>query len=301
MTAEKNYRSGYVIIAGKPNVGKSTLINAILKQKIAAVSFRPQTTQRRQLGILTTPDAQIIFMDTPGMHQGDFKLSQFINEEARIALGDGDVLLFLVDVLQKPDDEDIWLAKEISKLEDKPVIFLVLNKVDQADPAWLHDRIAQYAALLEVDEIIEISAQNRINVDGLLEKIITHLPEGDPFYPEDQVTDYYERQICEELIRAACLTNLKDEIPYGVAVQVQEFSERPDESAYIVATIYVERESHKGIVIGKGGDMIRLIGSQARKEIEEACDRKVFLDLKVKEAKNWRNDLPSLKRFGYKK
>lgn len=292
------YKSGFVALVGKPNVGKSTLLNAYVGQKIAAVSYKPQTTRKRQLGILTQDQAQIVFIDTPGMHTGDYQLSQFINEEAQMALRDADLLLFIVDASRSPDGEDRQLAEEIQGSAQETQVLLVLNKMDQVSPDELETREAQYRDLLDFDDVIAISAITTYGREQLLEKVISLLPEGPRFYPEDQITDIYEREIAEDLIRAAALENLHEEVPYGIFVRVDDYQVRNEGTIYIHATIIVERDSHKGIVIGKGGKMIKKIGTQSRQQIEEMSGEKVFLELKVKVEKNWRNNPDFLRRYG---
>ena len=292
------YRSGYVALVGKPNVGKSTLLNHYMGQKIAAVSARPQTTRRRQLGILTLDQAQIVFIDTPGMHAGEYKLSQFINEEAEFALLDADVILFMVDASVDPDREDQQLAGEIcEKVKSVPVL-LVLNKMDLVDPAVYSERLARFQTLLDFVDRVELSANTQSGRDRLLEKIVELLPEGPQYFPETQVTATYEREIAEDLIRAAALGFLRDEVPYGIYVRVDDYTEREPGRRYIHATILVERESHKGIVIGKRGSMIKQISTQSRQEIESMSGESVFLDLQVKVEKNWRNNPDFLRRYG---
>jgi GTP-binding protein Era len=292
------YKSGYVALVGKPNVGKSTLLNHYIGQKIAAVSVKPQTTRRRQLGILTEPGAQIIFVDTPGMHDAQYKLSQFINEEARFAFMDADVILFIADASQPPDAEDRTLAAEISKNVHNPKILLVLNKVDLISAAELENRREAYSALMDFDDRISISAIKESGRRDLLDKIIQMLPEGPQYYPEDQITTTYEREIAEDLIRAAALHYLREEVPYGIFVRVEDYKERAKGKRYVRATILVERDSHKGIVIGRRGSMLKQIGTLAREEIEEMSGEEIFLDLKVKVEKNWRNDPDFLRRYG---
>ncbi|MFU8826935.1 MAG: GTPase Era [Brevefilum sp.] len=294
----KGYKSGYVALLGKPNVGKSTLLNHYIGQKIAAVSFKPQTTRRRQLGILTSEKAQIIFVDTPGMHAGAYKLSEFINEEARYALMDADLILFIADASQMPDHEDRQLALEVAEKAGRTTKLLVLNKTDLIDPTLAEQRSAAYAALLDFDDQIFISAITQIGQEALLERIIELLPEGPQYFPEGQITNTYEREISEDLIRAAALSFLRDEVPYGIYVRVDDYKTRENDMLYIHATLIVERESHKGIVIGKGGSMIKQISTAARQEIEELSAQPVFLELKVKVEKNWRNNPAFLSRHG---
>lgn len=294
----EGYKSGYVALVGKPNVGKSTLLNHYIGQKIAAVSYKPQTTRRRQLGILTTDKAQIIFVDTPGLHSGDFKLSQFINEEAQYALMDADLILFMVDVSQFPDQEDQKIAQEVVDKSGDSKKLLVLNKIDLSDPAVIDQHQQAYQALMDFDDQIRISAITEAGRDELMERIIELLEEGPQYFPEDQVTDTYEREIAEEIIRAAALHHLRDEVPYAIYVRVNDYRLRDDDKRYIHATIFVERESQKGIVIGKGGSMIKEISTMAREEIEEMSGESVFLDLTVKVEKNWRNNPDFLRRYG---
>jgi len=292
------FKSGYVALLGKPNVGKSTLLNHYIGQKIAAVSFKPQTTRRRQLGILTTDTAQVIFVDTPGLHSGAYKLSEFINAEARFALMDADLILFLVDASQWPDREDQQLAQEVAEKAPNTQKLLVLNKIDLVEQPAAQQIENAYTGLLDFDETIRISAITAVGRDALLERIIQLLPEGPKYFPEGQITGTYEREIAEDLIRAAALTFLRDEVPYGIYVRVDDYKTRENDMLYIHATVIVERDSHKGMVIGRGGSMIKQISTAARQEIEEMSGNPVFLELKVKVEKNWRNDPAFLKRHG---
>lgn len=292
------HKSGYVALMGKPNVGKSTLLNHYMGQKIAAVSFKPQTTRQRQLGILTLDQAQIVFVDTPGLHSGGYKLSQFINEEAEFAFMDADLILFMVDATQDPDREDRLLADAIRERRGDASVLLVLNKMDQVDLATFERREAAFQELMAFEDQIRISAASEAGRERLLDRIIELLPEGPQYFPEGQVTVTYEREIVEDLIRAAALTFLQDEVPYGVLVRVDDYETRADDLRYIHATIFVERESHKGIVIGKSGSMIKQISTQARQEIEEMSGEKVYLELQVKVANNWRNNPDFLRRYG---
>lgn len=294
----EGFKSGFVALVGKPNVGKSTLLNYYIGQKIAAVSFRPQTTRKRQLGILTTEDAQIVFVDTPGLHSGEYKLSEFINEEAQYALMDSDLILFVVDSSQFPDREDQQIAEKVKERSGNASLLLVMNKIDLVEQEIVDKHEQAYQELLDFDDTIRISAITETGRDELLERIKTLLPEGPKYYPEEQVTDTYEREIAEEMIRAAALHFLRDEVPYGIFVRVNDYRLREDEKRYIHATIFVERDSQKGIVIGKGGSMIKQISTMAREEIEEMSGESVFLDLTVKVEKNWRNNPEFLRRYG---
>ena len=297
--SSKNFRAGYGPLVGRPNVGKSTLMNALLGQKVAAVSPRPQTTRLRQLGILTLDNAQVIFMDTPGMHLPVHKLGEYMNQVAEDSLRDADVILWLVDASAPPTEEDRRVAARLMALKHQPPILLVLNKIDVVNAGVLAEREGLFQALLPQGKSITVSAVTGQNCEVLLQQILALLPEGAPFFSEDQVTDFYERDIAAELIREAALNNLRDEIPHGMAVRIDEFTERSNGSAYIHATLLVERETHKGIVIGKNGEMLKKIGSTARGEIESMSGRKVFLELKVKVNANWRNRPDALRWLGY--
>ena len=296
----EDFRCGYIAILGKPNVGKSTLVNALLGQKIAAVSPRPQTTRRRQLGILTLPEAQLIFVDTPGVHTPHHKLGEFFNQEAETALEGVDVALFLVDASLEPDDEDRQVADLLHHLRPRPDLVLGLNKTDKVPAEVLEAARSAYQALLPEALPLAFSAATRQGLKELVVALTVRLPVRPAEFPEEQITDYYEREIAAELVREAALVFLKDEVPHALAVRLDEFSERPNGSAYIAATLLVEHDSQKGIVIGEGAGMLRKIGSAARKEIESMSGRKVYLDLHVKVDKNWRDDENALRRLGYK-
>lgn len=293
------FKAGYVALVGRPNVGKSTLMNTLLRQKVAAVSPRPQTTRLRQLGILTLEHAQVVFIDTPGIHLPVHKLGEYMNRVAEDSLSDTDVILWLVAGSVTPTEEDRRIAARLLELKHRPPVLLVLNKIDLVKPELLEERKAVYQEMLPQVALFTISATAGINCNVLLDRVINLLPEGSPFFDEDQITDFYERDIAAELIREAALHHLRDEIPHGIAVRIDEFTERSDGSAYIHATLLVEKESHKGIVIGKGGEMLKRIGSSARFEIERMSGRKIFLALRVKVSENWRNRPDALRWLGY--
>jgi GTP-binding protein Era len=295
-----DFRSGFIAILGKPNVGKSTLVNAILGQKIAAVSPRPQTTRRRQLGILTLPDAQLVFVDTPGVHTPKHKLGQFFNQEAEEALDGVDVVLFLVDASLEPDDEDRQAASLLWRLRRRPDLVLGLNKIDKVPGPALELVRAEYQVLVPDAPALAFSAASHQGLKELLEAITARLPVRPAEFPAEQITDLYEREIAAELIREAALVFLRDEVPHALAVRLDEFSERENGNAYIAATLLVEHDSQKGIVIGERATMLKKIGSAARMEIEAMSGRKVFLELRVKVDKDWRDDENALRRLGYK-
>ncbi|MCD6518844.1 MAG: GTPase Era [Anaerolineae bacterium] len=292
-----DHRSGFVALMGKPNVGKSTLLNAWLGIKISAVSPKPQTTRTRLLGILTRPDAQVIFVDTPGIHQPKNKLGDFMVQAAKRALPDSDLVLFIVDVSRPPSEEDEQVARLFRGCEVP--VFLVLNKTDLISGDRLEANQAAYEALGHFDEVMRISALTGYNREELLEKIIARLPLGPRYYPEDQLTDQQERFIAAELIREQVLRFLEQEVPHAIAIVIQEFKERPNGMLYISAYIYTEKESQKGIVIGRKGAMLKRIGQEARKSLEAFFERRVYLDLWVKVRKNWRRKEHYLREFGF--
>jgi GTP-binding protein Era len=294
-----SHRSGFVALAGKPNVGKSTLINVLLGQKVAAVSPRPQTTRRRQLAILSREDAQLIFVDTPGLHHPRHRLGEYMNQDTVKALEDADAVLFLGDLSTPPEEEDRLVVEAIQRLKHPHPLIFGLNKVDLVSAGELAERVQAYQELLPEAPVIPFSATLGQNLDLLLSALIAALPEGPPLYDPEQITDFYERDIAADLIREAALLLLRDEVPHGIAVRIDEYKERGETGAYIAATLLVERESHKAIVIGEGGAMIKRIGSAARQEIERISGRRAYLELRVKVSKNWRDDPNTLRWLGY--
>ncbi len=299
MNFTEDFRSGYVALIGRPNVGKSTLMNALIGQKVAAVSPRPQTTRQRQLGIFTSDSTQMVFVDTPGLHKPAHKLGEFMNQVAEDSLQDADLIVWLVEANTDPIPEDLRIASLLNGIKSLPPLILAINKTDLVDAQKLIERQELYRQLIPQAQVLLFSAASKKGLPALQEAIREKLPQGTPFFDPDQVTDFYERDIAGELIREAALLHLRDEIPHGIAVRIDEFTERPDGSAYIYATIFVERDSHKGIVIGKGGEMLKRIGSGARAEIEKMGEHKVFLELRVKVNPNWRNKPDVLRWLGY--
>jgi GTP-binding protein Era len=299
------HRSGFVAVLGKPNVGKSTLMNGLLGQKIAIVSKKPQTTRNQLLGILTMErergdgaDAQIVFLDTPGIHKPHHKLGEYMVETAVRTIPDADVILYLVDVARMPGGEDRHIAALLREQCRVPLL-LVLNKADLLPPESVAAHVEAYQDLVEAEYALLVSALHGDNLDILLEAIVERLPFGPRYYPEDQVTDQEVRFIAAELIREQVLRHLHQEVPYSVAVVVQDFKERTHTLTYISANIFVERDTQKGIILGHRGTMIKRIGQDARREIEDLLGSKVFLELWVKVRKKWRRDEKELRRLGY--
>jgi len=292
-----DHRSGFVALVGKPNVGKSTLLNAWLPAKLAPVSPKPQTTRSNLRGILTRPDAQIIFVDTPGIHLPHNKLGEYMVKAAQTVLADADVLVFVVDVCGPPAVSDLEIARRLMQV--RTPIVLALNKMDLVAPEDLLSNWKAYESLGEYDDSIGISATEGNNLDTLLEAIIVRLPLGPRYYPPSQLSDQSERWIASEIIREQVLRELSEEVPHSVAVVVQDYNERENGALYISAYIYAEKESQKGIVIGRGGRMLKKIGRGARREIEQFSQRRVYLDLWVKVRKNWRRRDQDLREFGY--
>lgn len=298
----EGHKSGFVTVVGRPNVGKSTLLNTLLAQKIAIVTPRPQTTRTRQLGILTMPGYQMIFMDTPGIIKSPrHRLDEYMLEEATETLTDADVILWVVDAGTLPNAGDQALAAELKPLAQNTPIILAINKSDLLMPEQVIPTCDAYHNLLPDASWILISALHGRGSDELLQMLVDALPEGPRYYPADQVTNAYLRDIAAEMIREQVLLQVRDEIPYGVAVQILEFKERENDVVYISANIFVERDSHKKIIIGAKGAQLRQIGASARREIEKLTQGKVFLELWVKAEPKWRRSEQALRRFGYSK
>lgn len=295
------FRAGYVAIIGRPNVGKSTLVNRMLGQKLSIVSPRPQTTWHRILGIKNLPQTQLLFVDTPGMHKSDAVFNQSLVRAARRAMADADVLLWLIDASQPEDPDDQLILEELRERKTtKAPVILAPNKVDLVEKPLLLPLIARWQEAYAFAEIVPISATAGDNVDRLESLLVQHAPAGQPFYPPDELSDRPERFFIAEIIRERAFALLHQELPYAVAVQVEAVKAREGQDLTDVeATIYVEKEAQKGIVIGAGGKMLKRIGERARPEIEELLGTRVFLRLWVKVQQGWRKDEAALRRFGY--
>lgn len=295
----ENHKSGFVAVVGRPNVGKSTLMNALLQQKIAIVTPRAQTTRTRQLGILTAADHQIVFIDTPGIMKRPYhRLDEFMLQTALEALQDADVVLWLVDISKSPGRGDRQIAQYLRELPPAMVI-LALNKLDVTHAEDVLPHSEAYRELLPDVAWLAFSALTGAGVDELHGMLVEKLPVGPRFYPPDQVTDAYVRTIAGELIREQLLLQLRDEVPHAVAVEVTAYSEQENGVVHIAADIIVERDGHKRIVIGRQGSLIKSIGTAARQEIEALIDGPVYLDLFVKVTPDWRQKAGVLRRLGY--
>lgn len=291
--AEKEIRSGFIAIIGRPNAGKSTLLNRILGQKVAIISDKPQTTRNSIRGIYNSPDMQAIFVDTPGIHKPRHKLNERMMAASNAAMADSDIVFYLVDATASFGSGEEYIIKELASC--KCPVFLIINKIDLILPEQLLPMIAAYSTHFDFTEIVPISASTGESVDRLLKVIEEYLPVGPRFYPEDIVSDQPEQLLISELIREQVLHATRDELPHSVAVTISAMEERPGDKLYIEANIYVERDSQKGIIIGKQGQMLKNIGSGARREIERLLGCSVYLELHVKAKKDWRNNERLLK------
>ncbi len=297
---DKTYKTGFVTLIARPNIGKSTLLNQIAGQKIAITSPVAQTTRHQIRCIYTDDTAQIIFIDTPGVHRPLNKLGEFLSEESRTSLDDSDVVIFLADASEEPGAGDRWIVENYLKNTKLPVI-IALNKIDKANKRNLENYLICYKQLFEKNyPVVKISAKTGKNVKALLDKVKEYLPFGEKLYPDDEITDQNLRSITSEVIREKIILNTKDEIPHSVAVIVEDYK-HTDDIDKIKAQIIVSAESQKGIIIGKGGSMLKKIGTEARKEIEEIAQNKVFLEIFVKVKKGWQKDENTLKLLGYEK
>lgn len=299
---ENNFKSGYVSVIGRPNVGKSTLLNAIIGEKISAISSKPQTTRQNITFIHTDEDAQIIFLDTPGIQKPKNKLGEFMLTESKEGIEDSDVITYIVDTSKKIGRAERSIIDILKEYKGKLPIILLINKVDTIRKDELLEIISMYAEEEIFDDIIPISAMKNDGVDIYLEILKKFLKPGPMYYPEDMITDKNERFIVAEIIREKGLIYLNEEVPHGLAISIEKFKKRADKNMYdIDANIYVERDTHKGILIGKNGSMLKRIGTEAREEAERLLDAKVNLQIWVKVEKNWRDRDNLVKRFGYDK
>ena len=293
------HKSGFVAIVGRPNVGKSTLLNRIVGQKIAIMSDKAQTTRNKIQGVYTTPEAQLIFIDTPGIHKPKHRLGDFMVESAYSALREVDAVLFMISADQKRGRGDDFIIERLKNVQSP--VYLIINKIDKVHPDELLGIIEDYSAQMPLAQVVPISATEGNNVDRLMEVLIAEMPEGPQYFPDDQVTDHPEYFIVSELIREKVLFLTRDEVPHSVAVVVDSMKRNENDKIQIQATIIVERDSQKGIIIGKGGKMLKEIGTKARKDIENLLGDKVFLELWVKVQKDWRDKRVYLQDFGYRK
>ncbi|WP_068674329.1 GTPase Era [Oceanobacillus sp. Castelsardo] len=293
-----NYKSGFIAIIGRPNVGKSTFLNRVIGQKIAIMSDKPQTTRNKIQGVLTTNDSQIIFIDTPGIHKPKHRLGDFMVQVAENTLNEVDAVIFMINAKEGYGRGDQFIMDLLQKA--KTPVFLIINKIDLVHPDDLFPLIDEYKDKVDFEEIIPISALQGNNVTHLLDVLKSHLPEGPQYYPEEQITDHPERFIITELIREKVLELTREEIPHSIAVVMENLEKRESNAVFIQATIVTERKTQKGILIGKQGSMLKEIGKKARKDIEALLGSKVYLELWVKVKKDWRNKQSQLHEFGFR-
>lgn len=295
---KKTFKSGYVAIVGKPNVGKSTLINDFLGCKLSIVTPKPQTTRKKIMGVLTKEEYQIVFYDTPGIMEPKYELQKYMVKKAYEAIEDADVILMMAEPFEPPAEKDKDFFEKLSHL-NIPVI-LAINKIDLVEKDSLIPILSAYDKRFKFAEIVPISALKGTNLDLMLNLVVKYLPEGEPFYPEDYMTDYNERFLASEIIREKVFEFYGEEIPYSTTVEIEEFKEREAGKDFIKAIIFVERDSQKGIIIGESGKAIKRVGVIAREEIEKQTGRKVYLELWVKVMEKWRKDKSKLYKLGYK-
>lgn len=298
MNSEKGFKSGFVAVVGRPNVGKSTLINALIDDKIVIVSDKAQTTRNRIVCVYTDEKKQIVFMDTPGIHKPKHKLGEFMVDQAVDSLREVEAVLFVVAANEKRGPGDNFVIEQLHKV-NVPV-FLIVNKIDTMEKQDLLEAIVSYENSYPFEAVVPISAREKDNIEEVVNLLEKHLPEGPKYFPDDMITDQPERLIISDIVREKILLQTHDEIPHAIAVDVDEMKTRDDGTTYIRATIYVERDSQKGIIIGKQGAMLKLIGKQARADIERLLATKVFLDVWVKVKKDWRNKSGMLSELGYR-
>ena len=298
MNSEKGFKSGFVAVVGRPNVGKSTLINALIDDKIVIVSDKAQTTRNRIVCVYTDEKKQIVFMDTPGIHKPKHKLGEFMVDQAVDSLREIEAVLFVVAANEKRGPGDNFVIEQLRKV-NVPV-FLIVNKIDIMEKQDLLEAIVSYENSYPFEAVVPISAKERDNIEEVVNLLEKHLPEGPKYFPDDMITDQPERLIISDIVREKILLQTHDEIPHAIAVDVDEMKTRDDGTTYVRATIYVERDSQKGIIIGKQGAMLKTIGRQARGDVERLLATKVFLDLWVKVKKDWRNKSGMLSELGYR-
>ncbi|WP_086427670.1 GTPase Era [Staphylococcus cornubiensis] len=291
------YKSGFVTIIGRPNVGKSTFVNRVIGHKIAIMSDKAQTTRNKIQGVMTQQDAQIVFLDTPGIHKPKHKLGDYMMKVAKNTLSEIDAVMFMVNVNEEIGRGDEYIMEMLKTV--KTPVFLVLNKIDLVHPDALMPRIEQYQSYMDFAEIVPISALEGHNVDHFINVLKSYLPEGPQYYPDGQISDHPEQFVVSELIREKILQTTSEEIPHAIGVNVERMTQESEDRVHIEAVIFVERDSQKGIVIGKGGKKLKEIGKRARLDIEHLLGSKVYLDLWVKVQKDWRNKSSFIKQMGY--
>lgn len=294
---DKEFKSGFAAVIGRPNVGKSTLVNSLIGQKVAIMSDKPQTTRNKILCVLTQDDAQILFIDTPGIHKPKHKLGEYMVRAAENTLREVDVILFVVDATAKKGPGEEYILERLSQV--KTPVILAVNKIDLVPRPAILPIIEQYTTVRDFAAVVPVSALKAANLEPLVQEVKDRLENGPAYYPADMITDQPERLVVAELVREKVLQHTREEIPHAIAVDVEEMTQRKSEDVYIRAVIYVERESQKGIVIGAGGVLLKEVGRQAREDIQNLLGSKVYLDLWVKVKKDWRNRDGILKSFGY--
>lgn len=297
MKGSADFKSGFVAVVGRPNVGKSTLVNSLIGQKIAIMSDKPQTTRNKILCILNQPDVQMLFLDTPGIHKPRHKLGEYMVQTAENTLREVDAVLFVVDATEEPGPGEEYILERLAAVTT-PVI-LVINKIDKLPRAQVLPILERYAGKRDFTALVPVSALAKTNLDDLVGEIKKHLPPGPKYYPDDMITDQPERLLIAELIREKVLQLTREEIPHSIAVDIEEVATRDNGDLYVRAVIYVERDSQKGIVIGAGGSVLKEAGRLARADVENLLGSKAYLDLWVKVKKDWRNRPGVLKSLGY--